>query len=192
MTKKELLSIKKWYHATTNYACESIMKNKVLAHLNIGVPRDFGSGFYLNSDLDWSFNYILNNMCGGDEELAKSFAVLEISFNIGDALKMFGEDSLLLFEEQSPEYAKFVYENRVNIAKFEYYKQMVAGPMASAEQIMLLEEYSKKMADSEKYIIAVLQGKEKEVQLLLHTQAICDMINVKKDIVAVHPWNRRC
>lgn len=192
MTREELLSIKKWYHATTTYACNSIRETKVFADLNVGVPRDFGSGFYLNSDMNWSFDYILKELCQGNEELAKEYAVLEINFDIETALKKFGEDSLILFEEQSPEYAMFVYENRINVAKFEYYKHMVAGPMASAEQIRLLEEYSKKVADSKRTIVAVLQGQEKEVQLLLHTQAICDMIDVKKDIVAVHPWRRRC
>lgn len=193
MTKKELLSIKKWYHATSLEGYKGILGG-IRADFNKGVPRDFGYGFYLNRSVNWSNNYILNTVCLGNEDLAKDYVILEINFDLEDVVRKFGDNKerkvFRFFKGQNGRYAEFVIQNRVNYAFFDYEWHIVAGPMLSNEQIAFIEEHRKESDIYMSEMISVLQGNEKEVQLLLHSQEVCDMIKAE-NIADVLPW-RRC
>lgn len=192
MNKKELLKITEWYHATTFEGLKKIKSLGIIATINEKEPRDFGYGFYMSQDLDWSFDYILNTLCDGESEedrrkAAEEYVVLKIRFDLKKIIKRFGVESLRFFKSQDINYANFVADNRVKYDTYNHEEKMVAGPMANKEQIKATEKCRSNNISRE-VLIDVLQGDEDEIQLLLHSQEVCDTIDTNKDILERYPW----
>ncbi len=190
MTREELLSNKLWYHVTTTLGYERILETKVRASVNKNQPRDFGYGFYLNKSLDWSRWYIEKVLNKGlPEENLINYVVLGINFCLENVEKKYGVGSILYYDSQQQDgYAEFVFNNRAYYESYRHSNDVVAGPMASLEQIDAIRAFRNDKA-SKAEVIAFLKGKEEETQILLHKQRICDMIRVKKDILKVYSWD---
>ncbi len=167
-TEQDFMSNGIWYHATSEKFFKKIINEGILANVNRESELDFGYGFYLASNIQWSQKY-----AEGFEEAR----ILVFNFRPVDILK--GNSNYRFFGELDEEFAEFVFGNRMYYSECEdncfHNYDIVAGVMSDGQQSTDFEEYRNKEISKEELFRRLLMPRE-DWQIAIHSQALCNMI----------------
>lgn len=172
-----------WYHGTTIEDAENIKENGVGVTYNHGASLDFGPGFYLTDTFQRAANYISRVpviIPGGKLEECKSWAVVEFGINPFDLL-FSGKNqySYRNFPKHDEEFAKFVFENRMNNTHNEnpHNCDIIWGVMSDSNPEQIVWDYQNRKISLEE-AVQLLQKSNSMKQLFIGNQKICDMLMI--------------
>lgn len=181
--EEDFLKVNTWYHGTTAYGLEHILKVGVDAKYNKKrTPLDFGYGFYLCPTYEWSLNYAKALLELTDDDL-------DVKSNEGYVVEYefvpikYAKDNYKFFSGMDETFAKFVFDNRI---KYKYHiltgcvhsYDFVCGPMSDGNQINDFNDYKLNRISKGELLERLMQPKE-DWQLLLHKQYLCDELKIK-------------
>ena len=169
-----------WYHATTKSNFENILAQGVVADHNRYSELDFGYGFYLTTSGELAESYISRLFSKQGPVLLDPPVIMEYEMN---PLEWFQSDRFkcAVFPAFDDDFAEFVFLNRRNcdagIQIHDY--DVIYGVMSDSAPTKLLLEYRAGEISSE-VVIEGLKKSNRMKQISLHSQALCDIIKLKK------------
>lgn len=189
--KKQLnrLNRDKWYHGTTLDAYKNICEQGVVCSYNLGTQLDFGTGFYLTDSVESASNYMSRlPELTEDGRFTKRTQWCVIEFDFNPFRVLFETQNAYKFRnfaKHNEEFAKFVFENRLNNVYNEnpHGYDLVWGVMSDSIPPEVLLSYQNKEITYDEAILK-LQKPHSMKQLYLGNQELCNMLEIS-DLIEI-------
>jgi hypothetical protein len=182
------LNSDKWYHGTTIEAYHSICEQGVISSYNIGTQLDFGAGFYLTDGVEPASRYMrrLPDFTATGELVERTkWCVIEFEFNPFQLLfETVNDYKYHNFPKHDDEFAKFVFENRLNNVYNEnpHGYDIIWGVMSDSVPPEIIIAYMNKEITYEK-AIELLKKPQSMRQLYIGNQEICNKLKITDVII---------
>lgn len=177
---ESFLSQTRWFHGTRREYAVNIIIDGPKAGINNHKPSDFGKGFYLCPNRDWSIKYARGLLTATDEDTIvddNDGIVLEFYFDPRDYINF----KYKYFDAMTPEYAKFVYHNWKHpyIPHINRFNSFIFGPMTDGRQLYLMTALKNNEIDKSTVLKELMNPKE-DWQLTLKSQKLCNQLKLVK------------